>query len=68
MPNSYLLRDLTPQESRDFQTARKKARKAGRSLRWTIGRLVGLYAEHGLSAVEKAAQLGVLQTLIDGDQ
>ena len=54
MPTSYALRDLSTQESRAFVKALKRAKSEGRSLRWLVPRLLGLYAEHGLEVIEKA--------------
>jgi len=54
MPSSYILRDLTPDESRDFADALARAKREGRSMRWVVARLVNLYARVGLHTLEIA--------------
>lgn len=58
MPSSYILRDLSGDESRDFNKALKRAKAEGRSLRWLVAHLVGLYARVGLEPLEQAAKNG----------
>lgn len=58
MPSSYILRDLSKDESRYFSNALKRAKREGRSLRWLVAHLVGLYAQVGLEPLEKAAKNG----------
>lgn len=54
MPSSYILRGLSREESRDFKNALERAKAEGRSLRWIIGQLVGLYARVGLEPLTDA--------------
>lgn len=58
MPSSYILRDLSHDESRDFNKALTRAKREGRSLRWLVAHLVGLYARVGLEPLDKAAKGG----------
>lgn len=58
MPSSYILRDLSRDESRDFRNALERAKSEGRSMRWIVAHLVGLYARVGLEPLEKAAAGG----------
>jgi hypothetical protein len=61
MPSSYILRDLTTDESKDFNRALKRAKSEGRSMRWVVAHLVELYACVGLEPLERAADRVVKQ-------
>lgn len=53
---SYIIRDMTRDESGDFGTALKRARGEGRSMRWIVLRLISLYARAGLDVLERAVE------------
>lgn len=59
MPTSYIVRNLSHQESRDFQQALRRARNEGRSMRWITARLVRLYARVGLDTLEHRAMMKI---------
>ncbi|HKE02501.1 MAG TPA: hypothetical protein VKE91_00475 [Blastocatellia bacterium] len=52
---SYIIRDMSRDESRDFGDALKRARGEGRSMRWIVLKLITLYARVGLNVLERAA-------------
>lgn len=56
MPSSYILRDLTDDQSDAFNAAYERAKKDGRSFKWVVIRLVELYAKVGLEPMERAAK------------
>lgn len=54
MPSSYILRNLTPEQSSAFNRALDRAKADGRSFKWVVVRLVELYAKVGLEKLEGA--------------
>lgn len=49
MPSSYILRNLTSEQSDSFTKALERAKAEGRSFRWVVIRLIERYATGDLS-------------------
>jgi len=56
MPNAYIVRDLNPIESKEFEQALKRAKAEGRSMRWIVVQLVTMYAKVGLDPLMAATK------------
>jgi hypothetical protein len=56
--SSYIIRNMTREESRDFGTGLERAHDEGRSMRWILFRLIRLYTQVGLEPLERAASNG----------